>query len=165
MSVVNESGAQRLPRALRSVDLGALRTIAGAENLELADMVRLLLSYGTFKWRSSWRGTLGADSHSVKLLPGGIDAVKELADAEELTWELMACQLLAFAVETWEPGWRKDSPGRLGRDGVDKYRVERSQASQDRSQPAPFDHARFAQLRGQYAGMKQLPAQTPLPRR
>lgn len=165
MSVVNESGAQRLPRALRSVDLGALRTIASAENLELAEMTRLLLSYGTFKWRSGWRGTLGADTHSVKLLPGGIDAVKELADVEQLSWDVAACQILAFAVETWEPGWRKDDPGRLGRDGVDKHRVARSQASLERSQPEPFDHAKFAQLRAQYAGMKALPAQTPLPRR
>jgi len=168
MSVDSETAGTRIVRPLRRLNLNALRTFATAETLDLAETIRLLLSYGTFKWQAGWRSDLGEDAHSVKLLSGGVDAIKALSDREQLPWDMMAAQLLAFATETWTAGWRKQNPGPLGPRGVDKYAADRARAATSgtvSAQAAPFDQARFAQYRAQYSGMKVLPAQTPLPRK
>jgi hypothetical protein len=84
-------------------------------------MIRLMLSFATFKWEPDWCGSVGEDTYSVKLLPLGIDVIKTLAERELISWDTMASHLLAFAVATWQPGWRKDVPGPLGRAGINKH--------------------------------------------
>jgi hypothetical protein len=55
---------------------------------------------------------------SLRLRPGGIAAVQELADREGLSWDEMARLLLSWATYKFEPGWTKSEPGQPSPDGV-----------------------------------------------
>jgi len=113
----------RVPRSLRNLDLPQVEAIATAEGVNVPDALRMLLSFGTYRWRSGWRGPLGDGTHSVKLLPGGVEAIKTLGAVEKLAWDVMAAQVVAFAVDNWETGWRRESPGKMGRSGVQALRA------------------------------------------
>lgn len=117
----NVSIEARVTRPLRNLDLEAIDAIGTAEGLSRADMIRLLLSYGTYTWvRPESTLVTGTGTHSVKLLPEGVDAVKTLAERESLPWDVMAAEVIAYAVTTWKTRWRKDAPGLPSPQGVHK---------------------------------------------
>ena len=112
----------REPRPLRNIPLGGITALAESERLSVDELTRLLLSFATFKWESRWQPVSSSDgSKTVRLSLGGVEAVQRLADVEQVAWGEMVRRLLEFGVDRWEPGWRKESPGRLGRSGVDKH--------------------------------------------
>lgn len=141
----------REPRPLRNIPLDVITEIAGVERMTVDDMTRLLLSFATFKWERGWKPTATyTEGKTVRLLPGGVSAVQALADRENCSWGEMASRLVAFGVDRWETGWRKDDPGAYTDHAVFKPGTEPKPKPEAPANVIPyqrFDHELFERER------------------